>query len=73
MTVNQKLQQVIFKTSRKSLIMDEEFDLFHMPGNPSASEQRDFEIWWRKMTGRAAIVISGVDYKTTLNYPEESK
>lgn len=51
--------------------MDEEFDLFTMSGNPSVEEQRDFEIWWRKMTGRAAIVISGVDYKATLNYPED--
>lgn len=51
--------------------MDDEFDLFHMDGNPSPEEQRDFEIYWRKMTGRAAIVISGVEYKGTFDYPKE--
>lgn len=53
--------------------MGDEFDLFHMSGSPSAEEQRDFEIWWKKMTGRYAIVVSGVDYQGTFKYPENGE
>ena len=50
---------------------DEEFDLFTMDDNPTPSEQREFEIFWRKMTGRSAIVVpTGVEFKGTFKYPE---
>lgn len=42
------------------------FDVFSMPEGTSMAEQRDFEIYWKKYTGRACIVVTGVDYLTTL-------
>lgn len=48
-----------------------QFDLFHMKDS-TPEEQREFELWWHKWTGRSAIVISGVEYLTTLPYPKEN-
>ena len=52
--------------------MPESFDVFSMPNGTPLEEQRDFEIFWRKYTGRPAIVVTGVEYMTTLDYPEDS-
>lgn len=51
----------------------EEFDLFttNYKGGTTEEilkEQRAFEIWWRKQTGRAAIVVGDFEYKATLKY-----
>jgi hypothetical protein len=51
--------------------MSESFDVFSMPEGTSLENQRDFEIFWRKYTGRSCIVVAGVEYLTTLDYPEE--
>lgn len=51
--------------------MTEQFDLFQMPAGTPLEEQRAFEIYWKKYTGRSCIVIAGVEYMTTLDYPEE--
>ncbi len=53
--------------------MPESFDVFSMPNGTPLEEQRDFEIFWRKYTGRPAIVVTGVEYMTTLDYPEDSQ
>lgn len=50
-----------------------EFDLFCIPVDkddpgPTLEAQREFELWWHKTTGRRAIVVAGVDFKTTLQY-----
>ena len=49
-----------------------EFDLFTIPMSENTEanlqEQREFEIWWRNTTGRRAIVVSGVEFKGTLEY-----
>jgi len=50
----------------------EKFDVFQMPPGTPMEQQRDFEIFWKKYTGRSCIVIAGVDYLTTLEYPEAS-
>ncbi len=72
--MKEKLQQVILKKSESwpnNMGDDEEFDLFTMDDNPTPSEQREFEIFWRKMTGRSAIVVpTGVEFKGTFKYPE---
>lgn len=52
--------------------MAELFDVFQMPEGTPLEQQRDFEIYWRKYTGRSCIVVAGVEYLTTLEYPEES-
>jgi hypothetical protein len=46
-----------------------EFDLFSTD-NGSMEEQRAFEIWWKKQTGRSAVVISGFEYEATLELKE---
>ena len=51
----------------------EKFDVFQMPVGTPLEQQRDFEIFWKKYTGRSCIVVAGVDYLTTLEYPEETK
>ena len=49
-----------------------EVDLFTMSGNPTPEEQREFEIFWKKITGRSAIVVpEGVEFKGTFKYPSE--
>lgn len=50
--------------------MSESFDVFSMPEGTSLENQRDFEIFWKKYTGRSCIVVTGVEYQTTLEYPE---
>ena len=45
----------------------EEFDLFHSD-EESVEVQRAFELWYRKQTGRSAIVIGNFEYKATLKY-----
>lgn len=50
--------------------MSESFDVFSMPEGTPLEQQRDFEIFWRKYTGRSCIVVTGVEYLTTLEYPE---
>lgn len=68
-----KLQNTTLKTSSESAVINEdEFDLFQMPEGTAVEEQRAFEIWWRKMTGRYAIVLGGVEYKATLQYPKDN-
>ena len=47
-----------------------EVALFTMDGNPSPEQQREFEIFWQKMTGRECIVVpTGVEFKGTFKYP----
>ncbi len=53
--------------------MSEYFDVFAMPEGVSLEQQREFEIFWRKYTGRSCIVVSGVEYLTTLEYPKEEQ
>lgn len=57
----------------EGFVMPESFDVFSMPNGTPLEEQRDFEIFWRKYTGRPAIVVTGVEYMTTLDYPEDSQ
>lgn len=53
--------------------MSEEFDLFEVEENLPLEQQRAFELFWKKYTGRSAIVIGGgVKYSATLSYPEGS-
>ncbi len=48
----------------------EEVDLFTMSGDPSPEQQREFELFWKKMTGRVAIVVpEGIEWKGTFKYP----
>lgn len=47
---------------------DASFDVFSMPEGTSLEEQRAFEIFWRKYTGRSCVVVSGVEYLGTLDY-----
>jgi len=50
----------------------EELDLFTMSGNPSPEQQREFELFWKKMTGRMAIVVpDGIEFKGTFKYPKD--
>jgi len=42
-----------------------EFDLFSTKID-SMESQRAFEIWYKKQTGRSAIVVSDFDYMATL-------
>jgi hypothetical protein len=51
--------------------MKKTFDLFHVPSGVSLEEQRAFEIYWKKYTGRTALAISGVEYVATLEGVEE--
>ena len=51
----------------------EEFDLFTMSYKGGQiedilKEQRAFEIWWKRQTGRAAIVVGDFEYQATLRY-----
>lgn len=52
--------------------MSEEFDLFQMPEGTPVEMQRDFEIFWRKYTGRSCIVVAGVTYQKTMKWGEGS-
>lgn len=45
-----------------------EFDLFHTDDQTTPEVQRAFEIWWKRQTGRSAIVIAGFEYVDTLKY-----
>jgi hypothetical protein len=46
-----------------------EFDLFTTDTRGmSLEEQRAFELYWRRQTGRYAIVMDGFEYKATLKY-----
>ena len=50
----------------------DELDLFTMSGNPTPEQQREFEIFWREMTGRSAIVVpDGIEFKGTFKYPKD--
>ena len=50
----------------------EEVDLFTMSGDPSPEQQREFELFWKKMTGRIAIVVpEGIEWKGTFKYPKD--
>ena len=46
-----------------------EFDVFSTKMD-SMEEQRAFEIWWKKQTGRSAVVINGFEYEATLELNE---
>lgn len=70
--MDEKLQKVHLTESKPITIDSKQFDLFHME-NSTPEEQREFELWWNKWTGRSAIVISGVDYIATLPYPESKE
>jgi len=48
--------------------MDKQFDLFTSETSMSVEEQREFEIWWKRQTGRAAILVAGVQFVDTLEY-----
>lgn len=50
--------------------MTDEFDLFAMPEGATLEDQRAFEIFWRKYTGRSCVVIGGVEYLATLPYSD---
>lgn len=47
----------------------DEFDVFNTETD-DVQIQRAFELWWRKQTGRPAIVIQGFEYKASLKYGE---
>jgi hypothetical protein len=67
--MDERLEKVHLVESKPVNLDTSQFDLFHMKDS-TPEEQREFELWWHKWTGRSAIVISGVDYLTTLPYPE---
>jgi len=71
--MKEKLQRVTLKKSGSwpATMNSPEVDLFTMDGNPSPEQQREFEIFWKKMTGRDCIVVpTGVEFKGTFKYPE---
>lgn len=46
----------------------DEFDVFNTDDRTTPEQQRAFEIWWKRQTGRSAIVVGGFEYKNTLKY-----
>ena len=73
--IQKKLQSATLKKSESWLDMSEgaeEVDLFTMSNNPSPESQREFELFWQKMTGRKAIVVpDGIEFKGTFKYPKD--
>lgn len=71
--MSDKISKVHLQQPQEEAALPEAFDVFSMPEGTPLEQQRDFEIFWRKYTGRPCIVVSGVDYLTTLNYPKEQQ
>ena len=73
--IQKKLQSATLKKSESWRDMSEgaeEVDLFTMSNNPSPESQREFELFWQKMTGRKAIVVpDGIEFKGTFKYPKD--
>ena len=73
--IQKKLQSATLKKSESWRDMSEgaeEVDLFTMSNNPSPESQREFELFWQKMTGRKAIVVpDGIEFKCTFKYPKD--
>ena len=73
--IQKKLLSVTLQKSESWQDMSDgadELDLFTMSGNPSPEQQREFELFWKKMTGRMAIVVpDGIEFKGTFKYPKD--
>ena len=73
--IQKKLQSATLNKSESWLDMSEgaeEVDLFTMSNDPTPEQQRQFELFWKKMKGRMAIVVQeGIEFKGTFKYPKD--